>query len=292
MDIDRPIFIVGSGRSGTTILYGLMALHPELCWFSNLTARYPGLPGLAALHRSLDVPLLGDWMKGRLVERKRPSLKPSEAGNIYHAYCGFDSSRRMTSDDLTSQMEGRFKRIVEGHLRATGKPRFMNKQTANAQRISVISRMFPDAYYVHIIRDGRAVAYSLLRVEWWNEDDIWWLGEMPEDWACADKDPLKVCALQWQHDVLEILNHRHLLGDRYLEIRYEDLVRQPREVVSEAFSFCGLSTFTSFADSIPGSLPNMNYKWTQQLDESQKMALERTIGHLLEELGYLDGAAV
>ena len=286
LEINRPIFIIGSGRSGTTILYRLMAVHPEVCWFSNLTDRYPSHPQLAVFHRSLDAPIIGSWMRQRLIQRKRPSLRPSEAGAIYHDYCGFDSSRRMTADELTPDVECKFKRIVEEHLSATGKPRFMNKQTANAQRIGLIDRMFPDACYVHIIRDGRAVANSLLRVDWWGGTDIWWLDGKPEKWAEMGRDPIELCALQWQWDVQEILEHKHLFDDRYLEIRYEDLVEDTKSVVGDIVQFAGLRRSEMVMDSLPESLPNMNYKWVEQLDESQKALLEQCIGESLAALGY------
>ena len=286
MDINRPIFLLGSGRSGTTILYRLMAVHPELCWFSNLTDRYPSHPKLAVFHRALDVPIVGGWMRQRLIERKRPSLRPSEAGTIYHSYCGFDSSRRMIADELTAEAEAKFKRLVKGHLSATGKPRFMSKQTANAQRIGVIDKMFPEACYVHIIRDGRAVANSLLRVDWWSGTDIWWLGGKPEKWVEMGREPIELCALQWQRDVQEIMDHRHLFDDRYIEIRYEDLVKDTRGIVRDVVQFVGLGQSERLMDSLPESLPNMNRKWVEQLDKAQKAILEQCIGESLASLGY------
>ena len=192
----------------------------------------------------------------------------------------------MTADDLTPEVEGKFKGVIEEHLRATGKPRFMSKQTANSQRIGVIDRMFPDACYVHIIRDGRAVANSLLRVDWWGETDIWWLDGKPEKWAAMGGDPIELCALQWQRDVQEILDHKHLFDERYLEIRYEDLVEDPRSVVDDVIRFAGLGQSTMLMDTLPETLPNMNYKWEEQLGGSQKAILEKSIGESLAALGY------
>ena len=288
-EIRKPIFIVGSGRSGTTILYNLLALHPELCWFSHLTDRFPEFPQLAVLHRVFGAPLIGNSMKRQLVKRTRPSIRPSEAGNIYHSYCGFENSRRMTEDELTVEMEAKFKRLVEGHLKASGRPRFMSKQTANTQRIRTIHRMFPDAFYVHIIRDGRAVAASLSRVEWWKQIDIWWLGDKAARWEEMGREPLELCALHWQHDVEEILHSKHLFEDRYLEVRYEDLVHDPRNIVVKVAAFCGLSEFGELCEFIPEKLENMNYKWETQLTAAQRQVLQETIGDFLAQLGYEPG---
>ena len=49
MRIDRPIFIVGPHRSGTTLLYRLMAQHPEVGFFNMLNKRLPNHPRLASL---------------------------------------------------------------------------------------------------------------------------------------------------------------------------------------------------------------------------------------------------
>jgi hypothetical protein len=192
----------------------------------------------------------------------------------------------MTADDLSPEAENRFKELVAGHLSATGKPRFMNKQTANSQRIGLIARMFPNAFYVHIIRDGRAVANSLLHVGWWDQIDIWWLGGKPAKWVEMGRDPIELCALQWQHDVEEILDHRHLFGDRYLEIRYEDLVEDTKGTVGQVLQFAGLDSMGRFMEGLPESLPNMNYKWEEQLDAPQKALLDQCIGESLASFGY------
>lgn len=284
--ISKPIFIVGSGRSGTTILYNLLALHPEVCWFSNLTDRYPQFPILAHFHKLLDAPLIGNSMKQELVRRTRPSIRPSEAGNIYHSYCGFENSRKTTEDELTAEMEGRFKWLVQEHLKATGKPRFLNKQTANTQRIGLLNRMVPDALYVHIIRDGRAVANSLFRVEWWDPMDIWWLQGKADQWEQMNRSPIELCALHWQRDVQEILLHKPLFEDRYLEVRYEELVEDTRGTAGKVVRFCELHESPGFTELLPEKLQNMNYKWEVQLDEQQKLVLKEAIGEFLTQLGY------
>lgn len=286
MKVERPIFIIGSGRSGTTVLYNCLSVCPEVCWFSNLTARYPNLPKLAILHRVLEVPFIGSKMKQSIIRASRFTLRPSEGGNIYHSCCGFEHARKTTEDDLSEEMEGRFKKIIQEHLRLTGKSRFLNKQTANTQRIRLINRMFPDAYYVHIIRDGRAVANSLLHVGWWSDVDIWWLGHRPPWWKEMGREPIQLCALHWKRDVEEILQNKHLFEDRYVEIRYELLVRDTESVINIIADFCELDRREVFDKLLPETLPNMNYKWKQELTEHQKSVVRDCIGGFLIQLGY------
>lgn len=284
--IEKPIFIVGSGRSGTTLLYNLLATHPEVCWFSNLTDKFPSFHCLAAMHRLLDAPLIGYHMKRQIIRRSMPSLRPSEAENIYHKYCRFQHARKTTSADITEEMELRFKCVTNEHLRFTGKKRFLNKQTANTQRIELIQSMFPKAYIIHIIRDGRAVANSLLHVPWWNNVDIWWLGYRPDRWEKAGREPVELCAQHWKRDVEEILQHKHLFKDRYFELKYEELVKRTRSTALDIFNFCHLKESKESEKLLPESLKNMNYKWESQLTEPQKRIVNSAIGNFMKRLGY------
>ena len=289
MKIDKPIFIVGSGRSGTTILYNLLSLHPELCWFSNLTDRWPGIPRLSVLHRLLDLPYIGTNLKKNILKRgSKFRIRPAEAGNIFHSYCGFESGKKSTGDDFNKQTAKKFKKIAGAHLQMTGRKRIIIKQTANNQRIRLINRIFPDAYYIHIIRDGRAVANSLFKVKWWNEVDIWWLGCKPAKWLEPGREPIELCALQWKNDVEEILNNKELLGNRYFEIRYEEMVKDVHGSIGAITKFCELGMEDNFVRLLPESLPNMNYKWKKDLTKQQKSVINDSVNEFLFMLGYAE----
>ncbi len=284
--IYHPIFIVGAGRSGTTLLYNLLAMHEDVCWFSNLTEKRPSWPWLATTHRLVDLPVLGQWMKRQFWQRTRPSLRPSEANRIYHAYVGLDNGRFLSENDLTPQITHRFHHIIQTHLYYTGKTRFLAKQTTNNQHIRLINALFPDARFVHIIRDGRAVAASLARVRWWPHIRVWWLGQTPTDWATAGNDPIELCIRHWQRDVAVILENRHLFADRYLEIRYEELVESPGTTIGQILAFVGLADTAEFRRLLPARLTNMNHKWSHQLSAAQQRTIMQVAANMLAQLGY------
>lgn len=284
--VDRPLFIVGSGRSGSTILYRLLAVHPELCWVSRLTDRFPGAPWLSVVHRLLDAPGTGTLLKRRIVRRSASWLTPFEGVRVFERHVRLRNDRRTTEADYDRTTHARMNAVLTGHLVGTGKRRFVCKRTANTQRIRLLDRMYPDALFVHLIRDGRAVAHSLTHVPWWDEVDVWWLAQRPPEWRAAGRADLELTALHWRHDTEEALAARSLLGRRYYEIRYEDLVRNPRAVLRGICDYADYTFPDDYATLLPRSLPDMNHKWRQALGPDQQRLISEATGELLQSLGY------
>jgi len=286
MEIENPIFIVGSGRSGTTVFYNFLSTHPEVCWFSNYSDRFLSVSLMPFLHRIFDLPYVGSMAKKGIISKRKFCIKPTEAGRIYHDYCGFKKTIKTTENDLNVEMDKKFKDVIKRHLSLIGKKRFLNKQTANNQRIRLIAKMFHDAYYIHIIRDGRAVANSLLNVRWLNDTDIWWLGEKVSEWEKKGGQTIELCGLHWKRDVEEILENKSLFEDRYIEIRYDEFISDVGGTMERVTDFCELSKSASFFKMLPQTLPNMNYKWENDLTKVQKDILDKTLKPLLNQLGY------
>ncbi len=291
MDLEGTIFIIGSGRSGTTILYRLLAVHPDVAWFSTLSNRHPASRWPIHHHRLLDAPLVGKRLRRAIIAPTRlgslMSIQPSEGENIYEGYCGLREDARLTEEDWRPEADRKLKDIFRLHLEITGKDRFLSKRTSNTQRIRLIARMFPDARFVHIIRDGRAVALSSQKVEWWRDVKLWWSGTTPSEWEGGSGDPLELPALHWKHNLEEILGNKQVLRN-YMELRYESLVADPRSVMREVLEFCDLHPSEDWEERLPESLPDMNRKWRENLDGPQLETLDHAIGGTLREMGYRD----
>ena len=121
--IDRPIFIVGSGRSGTTILYNLLCGHANLAWFSNYSQRWPKYPQLALLSWFYTIePLRRRSIKGLPI--------PAEAHALWD-YCKPVSDSPgdppLTEEDASSKDIARIRKMVALYMRYQRKPRFINK---------------------------------------------------------------------------------------------------------------------------------------------------------------------
>lgn len=235
---ERPVFVAGPGRSGTTLLVRLLSLHPDLAWFSGWSARFPSRPAVALLHR------LNDWPT--LERRARGWPKWPRAAEAYDCWdwCfpGFSSARsdwgREKADPEGAE---RLRRIVAGHERWHGKPRFMTKYTG-WPRIDFLRAIFPDPRVVWIDRDPRAVALSYLK-QWW------WFKNRPEALAAMTMDE-RIDFYAERYLEFWRARRRFRAGPDYLLVRYEDLVADPVSEMERVCRDVGLPWSGSLARSV------------------------------------------
>lgn len=277
-----PVFIVGSGRSGTTLLFDLLRRHPDVAWVSRLTDRVPRLPQLAALSRYA------------LLRRSRLFQPSTDAINAY-ARCGISTKAltakgaSLTEDDLTPAAAACLRRMVRDHTRWMGAPRFINKSTMNTMCIRMIHAAIPEARFVHIIRNGYAVASSLVRVSWWPDTDIWWMGTTPRQWEARGGDPYELAAMNWKRQVTEILENKPAIPPEvFFECRYEDLLGDSRALIRRIADFADLPWTAGYEralDEVRVVAGNRD-KWRDQLPPEAKQVITRHAGDLIEALGY------
>ena len=286
--IDRPVFVIGCGRSGTTLLFKLLSRHPDLAWFSNYSDWYPDRPWLAALGRLWDLPYLGPKIAGRI-----PGLLFSHESINLYLHCGIHSliwekGASLTEADLTPQAAECFRTLVAKHLAYRGKTRFANKDTNNCMRIRYLKAIFPDALFIHILRDGRAVSSSLKHVDWWPDLPLWWAGFTPREWAESGKAPIELCALHWRREVDEIRAAiPYLESGSYIEVRYEDLTADPFGHMRRLIEFCDLPWSPRYEAALRKfRIDNRDYKWATQLSEREQEILAAALADRLELLGY------
>ncbi len=181
--------------------------------------------------------------------------------------------------------------VFMAYADSRGKTRWGDKTPSYVRSISVLARLFPTARFVHIIRDGRDVALSYLSVPW-GPTDIWH------------------AARRWKQDVRRGRRDGATLPPtRYLEVRYEDLVRDPRSslericaVASLPFVEQMLEYHRDGSERLASPEAHKVYHasafkpptaglrdWRTQMRPADLLAFESVAGGLLEELGYQRG---
>jgi len=290
-------FLLGAGRSGTTLLYKLLCLHPQVAYISNYESRIKWFPdGLAARMVAARVEdKQHAWFNrgGNAYFVDRPWVKkifptPHEGESVFAA-CGvplFPARADLPEPKVAARLRRRFDRI----RRRAGAQAFLSKRTANNRRIGYLAAAFPDARYVHLVRDGREVTQSLATVEWWDGHRVWWDGRTPLEIEKSGEPRLSVCARNWVRELEELrVQLAPIDPGRVLTLRYEDLLAEPVHRLEEVLRFLGITSTPAYRSAVASlNLHPMRAKWGSQWDPQQLDCVLREAHPMLRELGYTD----
>ncbi len=285
-EIDRPIFIVGSGRGGTSMLFQLLSAHRQCGWFSTWSIHAPGCTPLALAGR------LADLFPVRL-RKWRGWPKPHVEANEIYRYCGihdllWQHRRPLEAEDVPAAATRCFKELVARHLAWQGRPRWIHKNVNNSMRIKYLNAIFPDARFIHIVRDGRAVAQSLSQVWFWPNLRLWWCNRTVAELLAEGEEPLVLCGRHWRHEVTAVLNSvNELPPERFMQVHYEDITAAPERWAAKLFAFCELppdDRWRQWLASTPVS--NRNRPCAALAGDGKADALWSEIGETMERLGY------
>jgi len=244
----RPLFIVGAVRSGTTLLrlmldgHPRMAVHPEFEFAVDLLSPEGQRPDMHRYREHLRL----DRVFKHFAWRVDPRLGYDELVAGFLEQCRLKSSADAPRKPL---------------IGATVHHRF-----------DLLRHVWPDALYVHIVRDPRAVADSVIKMGWAGTH---WHG--CERWIRAES--------AWRR------LKPHLEPHQWVEIRYEDLLRDPEaalasicELVGEAFDpeMLGYPARSTYAPTDPGNVD----RWRDKVSPSAMALVEARLGEAMTEAGY------
>jgi len=202
----------------------------------------------------------------------------------------FGDYNYMTENDYSEEMATYFRKKVLQVQNLWRRPRFVNKNLQNSFRVRLLNSIFPDAKFIHIVRDGRAVAFSILNKK---KDgatspillvgfkDI--LGENYQ----PKRSELYNYGLAWQEYVRRAREASTVAQNRYYEVRYEKLVTEPYKELRNIIDFCELDWYSVFEQKIPPT-QNMNEKWKQKASKEQRTDLEESTFELRLTLGMAE----
>ena len=288
------LFVLGTGRCGSTLVHEVVARHPGVGFISNLEDRAP-LPSPAGrwnqqVHRALPPEYA---RKGRL------RFGPSEGYRLLEREVSpvlATPYRDLTAEDAQPWLSHRLTDFFDERIGAQGKPVFLHKFTG-WPRIGFLHEVFPEARFVHIVRDGRAVANSWLQMPWWTGyrgPDQWWLGplgdEDAEEYERSGRSFVVLAGIAWKMLMRAFeTTSQQLPPGCYLELRYEDVVADPVAVFGSILDFAGLDANASFARSLAryDFDDSRTQAFKRDLTPPAQDALERSLGEHLSRYGYV-----
>lgn len=262
-----PVVVLGVSRSGTTLLKAMLDAHSQLAipsesyFIPQLWDRHGAHPRREAFVDDLRrLERIREWGVDPEEVRARLSERPSFAEAVQAIYAIYAESR--------------------------GKPRFGEKTPLYMQHLDVLARAFPGARYVHIVRDGRDAALSLLamaRRPRFNLSRPRGIG----DFACA-----------WRREVRAA--QRFGRDHPYLELRYEELVAEPEARLREVCAFLNLEYEPEMLEyhrrqdpALSADHPRLAQppvrdvrSWRREFPPEDSELFEAIAGDLLTELGY------
>lgn len=297
------VFLLGTGRCGSTLLEEVLARHPDMGFISNVDA-YLAMLGPKGrwnnllYHRTPDILSQRDRLGRFHTLQKRLHYGPSEAWSLLFNEVSptvVAPFRDLTEDDVTPWLRRRFERFYGERMLAQKKPFFLHKYTG-WPRARFLHSIFPRAKFVHVVRDGRAVASSLLQMPWWRGylgPSEWRFGPLGEayeqEWEKSGRSFVALAGIEWKImiDAFDAAK-RAVPSGAWLDIRYEDLVEKPQENVGRVVRFLGLpwsAEFdTRFSKHVFSSHRRQGY--LNDLSPSQVDLLDQLLSDHLRDLGY------
>lgn len=290
MKIAKPIFIVGTGRCGSTAFHQLLALHPQTMWLSGLSEQFPDRP---AWNRWA-VTAVGNPLLRRLLGTR---IKPGENYGFWytHAYGFAEPGRDLVRGDVTPRVRKQIRGAIEPML-TPSRNRLLVKLTG-WPRLGFLNEIFEDAKFIHIVRDGRAVASSLLHInswQWrgWYGPYSWRYGPLSAEdqaaWEASNRSFVALAGLQWRIHTRALETARKAVDpNRFLEVRYESFCEQPLETCRRVLQFAELSQSAAFEGRVKvASIHDMTNRWRTDLSAEQQGMLTTLLREDLLRYGY------
>jgi Sulfotransferase family len=265
-----PLIVLGVGRSGTTLLRVMLDRSSEIA------IPYESFFVTPLAHRHGRRPKIDDFL--------------DDLGRFYQLY-----EWGISPDDVRPKLRPgmtigeAIAAVFEVYAEHEGKPRWGDKTPLYMQHLPVLERLFPDALWVHLVRDGRDAALSFLSLP---------EGFSGKTWALPRTAPQ--FAARWRTEILAARQLGTHVGDRYLELRYEDLVTEPERELRRVCEHASLRWEPAMLDyagtSDVASMPEHKHlaqpptpglrDWRSQMSREDALAFEQVAGDVLRGTDY------
>ena len=266
---DPFIFLLGHERSGTTLLRAMLDSHPDV-------AVPPEAHSVAAMLRG-----------SRPLDLDR--LLREFAADKYFAdwQLGIESLRALRHDPRVRTTADAIAGFYAAYASVHGKTRYADKTPSHLVELEMLAEQFPNAHFLHIVRDGRDVAASMVTMDF-------------------GASGFAEAARTWRRKIVRAHRVGTALGPhRYHEIHYEDLVADPERTLRVACAFLGLQyepemlDYHQRADELLGGLRHTDHlqgirrpptvgvrDWHVDLSPREIAVFDEIAGEGLDVLGY------
>ena len=273
---DPYLFIVGCARSGTTLVHRIVDAHPEIAITPEMhwiTRQFKARNGLVASDLVSELAGHKRFAQFEIPHEQFEGLLASGEAIPYPTFLN---------------------RVFGLYAKIKDKPLVGNKTPAYIRRMLDLHALWPEAKFVHIIRDGRDVCLSVLN---------WKKGERTAGrYASWEEDPVSTTALWWERKVRKARGDGAALGPGlYHEMHYEDLVEDPERECKRLCEFLGVTYDDAMirfhegrervelgrgAKSAWLRVTSGLRDWRTEMCTGDVERFEAAAGYLLEELGY------
>lgn len=286
-------FVVGTGRCGSTLLRRLLRCHPDL-----------HLP-----KETHWIPILHDFFGGREISSDEFL---QAVGKVYMAkgktaWARILKEESLDEADFTASLRSEIEALDRHDLRSIMEVFYRSLARSNGAILwgdktpdyglcmGLLQRMWPDAKFLHIVRDGRDVALSMSRVLSFQLQVAWdvcywptiawekaYAARLPE----AQKPrPAEDFFELWRRRLLRIRDEAtRLPGGQYMEIGYDELLTAPKAVLDRVSSFLGLPPRPGWIAEAAAQVQPGNRR--KNVDDEAYLSLTRSQDPVLRALGF------
>jgi hypothetical protein len=249
-DVKAPVFVIGTGRSGTTILGVVMSMHKDVGFLNEPKAL---------------------WHAGVGFE------------DVIGSYTRAPARYRLDASDCTDAIRLNIRKMFGAYLASVMSSRLVDKYPELVFRVPFVKSIFPDARFVFLVRNGWDTCASIDKwsrrlgvtesgevQDWWGADNRKWKLMLNELIATDELlrpviDEIRgfsrhtdMAAVEWIVTMREGLRRKREYPDDVHMVRYEDMVQSPRQVLGEVLRFCGLPddpVFFEYAETVLSPAP-------------------------------------
>lgn len=261
--IDRPIFIISLPRCGSSMLQDILCTHPQLAYTTNLMdISRPNFCAAEHFRKKFDLNISGErFLKDSVIVDGSSPADPVATWADFFGEDYFDiHSEPPHIDQLTAEQIDFIQTSLKKVLWSFGKPdlRYFCKTPMLLPYIGVLNQLFPEAKFIHLIRDPRQGANSMVKIHHICNEQLRAIRQrqnrpipetpfipyprLPKLQSYLDEhgpEDVRTTASLW-NDAIEVIDQYRGEVNNLMEIRYEDILATPEASLAKLFDFCEL----------------------------------------------------